>query len=216
MDSVNLQTAVENFKKRLNYLYKNSLSPELEKKYLGIYENVCKAYAKDDKDFSLLAARVRSLGFVAPVTTYGSTGGVGARLVISKADRLYKKASLCSVVPENDNVNLLSFTKEIPEEALVANVLSENMYEVAEISVYSTGAYDKKWNINRPSLSIREILSQVPENLINEVTAFAVLDDSQDCLDNFNVVLGMFTFKVILYGGEVIENSVPVVLDDRH
>ena len=63
MDSVNLQTAVANFEKRLACLYK-LVDPELEKKYIDIFKNVYKAYNLPDEDIALRSAKISCLGFV--------------------------------------------------------------------------------------------------------------------------------------------------------
>lgn len=196
MDSVNLQTAVENFKKRLACLYK-LVDPELEKKYIDIFKNVYKAYNLPDEDIALRSAKISCLGFV--------FGHGSSRLVVNATDRVYNKSRLCKLVPENDDFNLLSIIRRIPKEVPVTDVDLGSVHKLAVVSVYSRGLYDEKWGISRPSLSCREILSQIPENLMSEVSAFAILDDSPDCFENYNVLLGLYSFKIVLYGGDVVE-----------
>lgn len=194
MDSVNLQTAVENFKKRLACLYK-LLDSELEKKYIDIFKNVYKAYNMPDEDIALRSAKISCLGFV--------FGHDSARLVVNATDRVYNKSRLCKLVPENDDFNLLSIIRRIPKEVLVTDVDLSSVHKLAVVPVYSRGLYDG--GISRPSLSCREILSQIPEDILPKVSAFAILDDSPDYFENYNVLLGLYSFKVVLYGGDVVE-----------
>ncbi len=189
---INLQIAVANFKKRLACLYK-LLDPELEKKYIDIFKNVYKAYNMPDEDIALRSAKISCLGFV--------FGHDSARLVVNATDRVYNKSRLCKLVPENDDFNLLSIIRRIPKEVPVTDVDLSSVHKLAVVSVYSRGLYDG--GISRPSLSCREILSQIPEDILPKVSAFAILDDSPDYFENYNVLLGLYSFKVVLYGGDV-------------
>lgn len=213
MNSVNLQAAVENFKHRLFNLYHDSLDNSLVEKYIGIYQVVLEAEDKPEQEIAGLAKNIAFIGNVAFKRSYQSLDGNGLRLLLFKKDGAFKKSVLCKVSDVGLNDNVLIWGKEFPKTAVLEKVDADTMQKLKEITVYSKGE-PTRFGYNNPLLTVREVVSQIPAELIPSVTAFGIQLEDSDPLANYNVIMKRYCFKVILYTGLVkVESGSPIVND---
>ena len=195
MDKVQLQSCVETFKKRLQVLYRDSLSKDLEEKYVKIYQNVLEAQSRAPEELQPLFKRTHLIGHVfKPTYSKGDT-----RFVFNKDEPVFGKTTCCEPLDVRLEENILPFGKRIPEYIQMLDSAFDHLYKLAEITVYSAGKPFKN-DINAPSLTIRDILSQVPAEYASRLICFEVLNEESSYLDKFNVVMNMYCFNVVLYG----------------
>ena len=203
MDDVNYGIFVGRFEENFK-LFSEFMPEETLQKYRRICRSFVLSHAKTwDKDNGYqyvkdLEVKTKCLGYV----FYNSEADdIVPRLILSKSDPSFGEAELWQIQPENDDFNLLLLAKNMPLYTVGVPV-SEKVHKLAEITVYSYGRYDRIARATMPHLSQKIILSQIPEELASQVTAYAVLDD-EDYFAKFDFVLSLYTFKVILYSGEI-------------
>lgn len=195
MDKVQLQSCVENFKNRLHTLYRSSLSKELEDKYVKIYHDVLTAQSRTQAELFQLFKRVPLIGHVFKSSYPNGT----TRFVFNKDERAFAKTTLCELANIQLDEDILPFGKRVPKHIELLEDVPDTLYKLTEISVYSTGRPTDN-GFNAPTLTIQDILSQVPKKHVSKLIAFEVLNEESSYLDKFNVVMNMYCFNVVLYG----------------
>lgn len=204
MDDVNYGIFVDRFEENFK-LFFEFMTEETLQKYRRICRSFVLSHAKTwDKDNGYqyvkdLEAKTKCLGYV----FYNSEADdIVPRLILSKSDPSFGEAELWQIQPENDDFNLLLLAKNMPLYTVGVPV-SEKVHKLAEITVYSYGRYDNIERVTKPYLSKEIILSQIPQALAAKVSAYALLDDEGYYFGKFDFVLSLFSFKVILYSGEI-------------
>lgn len=194
MDKVQLESCVENFKNRLHTLYRNSLSQELEDKFVKIYRDVLMLESRSQAEILPLFKRVPLIAHVFKSSYPKGT----TRFVFNKDERAFAKAIRCELANIRIDEDILPFGKRVPKHIELLEDVPDTLYKLTEISVYSAGRpTDSGFNV--PTLTIQDILPQVPEEYVSKLVAFEVLNEKSNYLDNFNVVLNMYCFNVVLY-----------------
>lgn len=195
MDKVQLQSCVEKFKNRLHTLYRNSLSQELEDKFVKIYRDVLMLESRSQAEILPLFKRVPLIAHVFKSSYPKGT----TRFVFNKDERAFAKAIRCELANIRIDEDILPFGKRVPKHIELLEDVPDTLYKLTEISVYSAGRpTDSGFNV--PTLTIQDILPQVPEEYVSKLVAFEVLNEKSNYLDNFNVVMNMYCFNVVLYG----------------
>ena len=134
-------------------------------------------------------------------------------MLLFKKDGAFKKSVLCKVSDVGLNDNVLVWGKEFPKTAVLEKVDADTVQKLKEITVYSKGE-PTRFGYNNPLLTVREVVSQIPAELIPSVTAFGIQLEDSDPLANYNVIMKRYCFKVILYTGLVkVESGSPIVND---
>lgn len=202
MDDVNYGIFVGRFEENFK-LFSEFMTEETLQKYRRICRSFVLSHAKTwDKDNGYqyvkdLEAKTKCLGYV----FYNSEADdIVPRLILSKSDPSFGEAELCQIQPDNNNLLLLA--KSIAPQAVISSVSAEPN-KLAEITVYSYGRYDNIERVTKPYLSKEIILSQIPQALAAKVSAYTLLDDEGYYFGKFDFVLSLFSFKVILYSGEI-------------
>lgn len=191
MDSVKNQAAIAKFMDRINYFFKDTLSAELKEKYTKIYDRLVTCQNIPIEQLVPEIQRIKLVAHAAKTENSPNT-----HLVFGKNMRYYAKSKWCEPLSVGPEENILLLGTSVPEEISLAKIDPEKLCKLKEITVYSEGE-PTKLGYNKPKLTKREIVSQIPEDLLPQVYAYEL-----DCSDlqDFNMVLKHYGYNVVLYG----------------
>lgn len=194
---------MKKFEDRLNALFARWCDEEILEKYKKLYEGVLVAESKDVNAL-LPLSKVKLVGYVVPTSVSAVQQENGARLVLSKHDRVFQKeaasekARFCEFAGLGLNEDILLLGKEV-SQSRVSNIDPKAIREIGTINVYSRGVPTDE-GYAMPALPLREVLTQIPAELVDKVSAFALELEERLPFENYNELMGMYSFKVVLYG----------------
>lgn len=198
MCSFDLQKRIDEFKARVDLFYRDSLSKELLKKFEEHFKNVLLSETKPEDELLARAARIQFVGFLVEQTDNKASTGKTYRLLLSKEDRAFARASMFKLSGCYEWNNILTYGKCVPDNVEITKINKNDLIELQQIIVYSRGK-ETTLGYNMPTLSIEQIMAQIPDDIVSKVAAFSLQLEDKYPLDNYNQVMGMYGFRVVLY-----------------
>lgn len=218
MNIMNIESVkkLEAFKKRFA-LINGCLEDNLAKKYIALYTSLLRA--SEMRLVDLVQNRASKIRFVGYTKADIKGGNLRIRVMVKENDYLRRKSSSPQLecFPELDICsNLLDLT--LPHSVAkvkTVGLLEGTLKPLECITVYAD-AINTKSAFCVPSISIVDVLSQIPEEKLDKVSAFAMWLERDFPTSSFNVLLNKFTFKVMLYSGELPDEvcGAPVVYSE--
>ena len=202
MCKVNLQKRIEEFKTRINLLYRDSLNKDLMDKYEKHFKKVLYSEIRPKDELLAMAAKIKFVGFLVKQKDDKSATGRSYRLLLSKNSSSLRRASFAVLSGYYEWNNILAYGKRVPDNIEVMPSSESSFSPLDEIIVYSRGK-ETGLGYNTPTLSVEQIMAQIPYGIASKVVAFSLQLEDKYPLDNYNQVMGMYGFKVILYTQKV-------------
>lgn len=202
MCSVNLQKRIEDFKARINLLYRDSLNKDLLDKYEKHFKNVLLSEIRPKDELLAMASQIQFVGFLVKLVDTKAVSGKSYRLLLSKDDKAFHRASFAKISGYYEWSNILAYGKNVPDNVEITEISKDDFSELRQIIVYSRGK-ETTLGYNMPTLSVEQIMAQIPDDIAPKVAAFGLQLEDKYPFDNYNQVMGMYGFRVILYTREV-------------
>lgn len=193
MDSIKLQNKIQIFSKRLEVL---GVDMALAAKYISIYQTVLMSQEIPENEL-LERKGIQLLGLVAQKQVFYPQKTAVSRFVLNEADPDFNKSKLCRFKGVELSDDLLALCKTIPKSVTTEKADADSVSLLEEITIYSLGSETELY-YRTPSLRLKDVLSQIPAYLLAKVKAFA-LDMDESPFECYNMLLGMYAFKVKLY-----------------
>lgn len=122
MCSFDLQKRIDEFKARVDLFYRDSLSKELLKKFEEHFKNVLLSETKPEDELLARAARIQFVGFLVEHTDNKASTGKTYRLLLSKEDRAFTRASMFKLSGCYEWNNILTYGKCVPDNVEITKI----------------------------------------------------------------------------------------------
>lgn len=184
---------MDSFKKRLREFYGNLCDAEMLEKYEGMYEFVLDSEKKTDEELLPLVKQIDMAGYTVRSSKPGE-----ARLILNQDDRAFSRAHFSLLGGIDLSEDIISFGVAIPQKVTSSWINPKYVWEVAKIDVYSRGILTDS-GFHAPNLTKRQVLAQIPAEFHGKVHVFALDLKEKLPFDNYNLLMGMYSFRVVLY-----------------